>query len=217
MIGDTFNLWTVIGASEMRGKHRWWPCACKCGTKRAVRQDRLLSDQTKSCGCLWSEQHTRHGHASSKTGRSPEYRSWQAMLTRCRNSSHKHFIHYGGRGIRVCARWFVFENFLTDMGRKPTPKHTIERQDKNGNYCPENCCWVTQRDQTRNTRQNNNITAFGVTRCITDWALATGINVGTLENRFRKGWSAVRILTTPVDSSRSHRFRGDGACKKRPS
>lgn len=93
----------------------------------------------------------KHGHCP-RSGKSPEYRSWDAMLNRCNNPSHKQYRDYGGRGIKVCERWNVFENFLDDMGLKPTPKHSIDRINNNGDYEPGNCRWATISEQKMNQR-----------------------------------------------------------------
>jgi DNA-binding CsgD family transcriptional regulator len=92
----------------------------------------------------------RHGECLPKT---PEYIAWVAMKQRCFNSKNEVFEHYGGRGITVCNRWInSFENFLSDMGRRPTSKHTLGRIDNNGNYEPNNCRWETMTQQLRNRR-----------------------------------------------------------------
>lgn len=80
----------------------------------------------------------------------PEYRSWQMMKNRCNNPRARDYAHYGGRGIRVCRRWETFDNFLADMGRRPTLQHTLERKNSDKNYCPSNCVWATRADQARN-------------------------------------------------------------------
>lgn len=79
-----------------------------------------------------------------------EYNSWRAMKERCDNKKYHAYNRYGGRGIRYCERWKDFANFLHDMGRKPTPKHSLDRIDNDGDYCPENCRWATQTEQVRN-------------------------------------------------------------------
>lgn len=94
-----------------------------------------------------------HGEIRSINGKrvaSSEYRSWQMMKNRCLNTKASDYKHYGGRGITMCNRWLSFENFLEDMGRRPTPLHSIDRVDPYGNYEPDNCKWSTREEQSRN-------------------------------------------------------------------
>lgn len=139
----------------------------------------------------------RHGESTS-TFRTPENSAWQNMRARCLRPSHPSYSRYGGRGIQVCERWRVFENFLADMGRRPGPGYSIERIDNDGPYSPENCRWATSREQRRNTRATHLLTLNGRTQCITDWAAELGISLSTIRYRIRAGWSDERVLTAPV-------------------
>ena len=133
-------------------------CQCDCGTTHRVSNYYLCSGVTKSCGCLKREQCAwfanstlQHGHAR-KSGFSPTYSSYHAMLNRCFNSKQPSWKNYGGRGITVCKRWRKsFENFLADMGERPRNK-TLDRIDNDGNYTPKNCQWATRKQQIKNSR-----------------------------------------------------------------
>lgn len=126
-----------------------------------------------------------HHHGMSKT---PEYRIWAAMINRCSNSGCSSFKNYGGRGIKVCDRWRMsFLSFIEDIGFRPSNKHSIERIDNNLDYCKENCKWATKKDQSANRRTARMITAFGVTKSMTEWSEHTGIPCPTIYRRIKDG------------------------------
>lgn len=136
--------WTVL--RHMGGE--MWLCRCDCGTERQVRQGHLRGLKSKSCGCLQREVAQRHGRS-----RSVEYRTWAAMLQRCLNSDCPTWRYYGSQGVSVCDRWQQsFEQFLADMGPRPSPRHSLDRINPFGNYEPQNCRWATRDVQARNKR-----------------------------------------------------------------
>ncbi len=128
-----------------------------------------------------------------------EYRAWLNMLQRCNRRSGRWYSRYGGRGISVCDRWSVFQNFLDDMGRSPSRWHSLDRIDNNGNYDPSNCRWATRRQQATNRSSNRLLRFRGQTKLINDWSKILGIKHSTLTMRLNKyGWSAEKALGTSV-------------------
>jgi hypothetical protein len=128
----------------------------------------------------------------------PVYRVWQAMVSRCTLERSKFFYRYGGRGIKVCDRWRDFKNFYEDMGDRPSPSHSIDRVNNDGNYEPGNCRWATRAEQDLNNSRNVHLTHEGKTMTMKEWAIAKGIRYGTLVTRVARGWSDDRALETPV-------------------
>jgi hypothetical protein len=128
------------------------------------------------------------------------------MLDRCYRENAQQFRHYGGRGITVCDRWREsFENFLADMGPKPTPKHSIDRfPDTNGNYEPGNCRWATQSQQMRNSRLTRMVTVNGETRAAADWGDETGVKYKTIVDRIDHGVSAEDAIALKRYGMRRH-------------
>jgi len=146
----------------LSGKNRrlLWLCLCECGARVSVRVGHLTSGNTQSCGCLRTDSKRAllltHGKSHTKI-----YMAWVGMLGRCKNPSNESYVNYGGRGIKVCERWELFENFIADMGNRPDGC-SIERKDNDGNYEPGNCVWASQVTQNRNQRQRQDNTS-GVT------------------------------------------------------
>lgn len=205
--GRRVHHWTVLSFAGRRrfpgGRPaRFYLARCDCGTEKELRVDILLKGRYKSCGCkkleLNREAVTVHGHA--RTGQhSPEYRIWAGMIRRCTDPKTMKFEHYGGRGIAVCDRWrHDFIAFLSDMGERPSPTHSIDRIDSNGNYEPGNCRWSTKTEQMRNTRSNHTITFRGETKCLAEWSETTGLTSKTIRGRLARGWTVEDALTLPA-------------------
>lgn len=137
-----------------RGRSRW-VCTCVCGGFTVVAARHLRDGRIVSCGCRRQRTPARLRHGDGRRGaaRTVEYNCWAAMHRRCYNPNVFAFEHYGGRGIKVCERWFKYENFLADMGRRPTPQHSIDRIDNDGDYTPQNCRWATKSEQRLNQRR----------------------------------------------------------------
>ncbi len=130
----------------------------------------------------------------------PELQAWYDMNRRCFRSSTVYYADYGGRGIRVCQRWAnSFEAFIEDMGHKPSPRHSLDRIDNDGDYEPGNCRWATWIEQERNRRNVRVLTFRGETRSLPEWADVLGVNRVTLMARISKlGWTVEKALATPV-------------------
>lgn len=143
--GQTFGKWTVLKISENKYKNLHYQCKCECGNEKDINGYRLRNGMTNSCRKCRFDVKT-HGMSYSST-----YKIWRDMLSRCENQNLKSFKHYGGRGISVCDHWAKFENFLQDMGIRPTGLQ-IDRIDNDGNYEPKNCRWVTPKVNRNNQR-----------------------------------------------------------------
>jgi hypothetical protein len=128
------------------------------------------------------------------------------MKDRCGNAKNRSYADYGGRGIRVCDRWLDpengFMNFYSDMGPRPSDKHSIDRIDNDGNYFLENCRWTTRTEQCRNRRSNVMLTHNGKTQCVKDWEEELNLNRSTVRNRLKAGWTFDEISRNTHPASR---------------
>lgn len=137
---------------------------------------------------LWK--HGLYGHSL--------YQTWNRMRSRCLGKKSRWYKNWGGRGIKICPEWDSFAVFLADMGEKPSPKHSLDRIDNNGNYCKENCRWATWKEQENNRGNNKVLTFQNKTQTISQWATEKDLRVDTLWRRIQSGWTVERALTTNV-------------------
>lgn len=150
-------------------------------------------------------------HGYTRNGKpSPEWLSWKSMKARCLRASHKDYPRYGGRGIGVCNRWInSFENFLADMGHRPSDAHSLDRYpNKDGNYEPGNCRWATRVQQQRNKGNNALIEYNGERCCATEWGERLGIKHDTISHRLKAGWTVAQSLgfEPPPAGTRGQRY-----------
>lgn len=209
-IGQKFGKLTVVGETIVlsrneKNKYRLRKalCKCECGKEKMVSIMCLTSGHSTSCGCYASEVHrkrqTIHGESTGKKTIAVEYNTWNSLRARCNNPRYRKYNDYGGRGISVCERWMEsYSNFLEDMGRRPSPKHSIDRIDNNGNYEPSNCRWATFYEQMNNRRRTKYITVFGETKAAGEWARIVKIPLMIIDQRIRKGWKPFDALMRPI-------------------
>ena len=197
LTGKRFGRLEVLGRAANKGVKVTWACRCDCGKSSVAFAGDLRSGRHTSCGCYHREKVSRHGHSkASENGRSLTYSSWTSMRSRCTNENDPAWWRYGGAGITVCDQWSDFQNFLRDMGERPSLGHSIDRIDGTRGYSPENCRWATRKEQSRNMRSNRHITKDGETKTVAEWAEVSGINEERLRGRVRSGKSDALILSS---------------------
>lgn len=158
-----------------------WVCLCDCGNEKSILYYNLLKGNTISCGCAHTDmmkaKFTKHGE---RVGRkmSVEYSAWHRMKQRCYDETHKDYPKWGGRGIKVCGRWLEsFDNFLLDVGRRPSSNHSLDRYPNNdGNYEPGNFRWATKKEQAVNRRSTKWYEYNGEKKMLKDWAETFGVH-----------------------------------------
>lgn len=167
-----------------RGKLRWM-AECVCGNEIKIIASLFRKGRVKSCGCLRNDLTSKRFRKHGKTD-SLEHQSWRGMHQRCRSPNASNYKHYGGRGITICERWFDLQNFCDDMGPRLSKEYTLERIDTNGNYEPDNCVWLPQKLQAKNTRQNVWIDFNGERLTLTDALSELGVGHISIYHRVQR-------------------------------
>ena len=202
LVGKRFGRLTVVCDSEAR-KHGEivWECMCDCGNKSFVRRGNLIDGRTKSCGCLRVEQINKHRRSTITHGDSKMrlYSIWKSMIRRCTNKKDKNYKTYGNKGIIVFQEWREYSCFKEWALYHGYNEHlSIDRIDNNKGYSPDNCRWITPKQQTRNrniTKKYNGIP-------IAEECERMGIKYTTVKARInRLGWPIEKALFTPVQKS----------------
>lgn len=195
-----------------------WLCKCDCG-RETVLPSSLLKNQ-RSCNCFRAEAHKTHGKRRSRL-----YEVWSGIKKRCYNENATQFKNYGGRGVKVCDEWMrdfsSFYSWAINNGydeNAPRGKCTIDRIDNNGNYSPDNCRIVTQKEQCNNTRRNVRIEWDGETKTLAEWSDLVGLCSGTISHRYKKGKRGDELFAPPDKcKSRKQKSKGEKNGAKNPA
>lgn len=213
--GKIFNFLSCESFSHKDGRNNcYWNFKCTCGNIRKYRGSDVKGGDIKSCGCMRAELsrrvNTRHGFEGSRF-----YKIWSGMKGRCTSPGRdesRHFKYYKGKGIKVCKRWYKFENFRDDMyesylkhcekcGEKNTQ---IDRINGKNNYTNKNCRWVTCKEQNRNRSCTRFITFKGVTKSLGEWMEEYHLAPSTINFRLSHNWPIDKLFNKPRVKSKSY-------------
>lgn len=195
--GKQYGVLAVLSyAGKDQHSNSLWNVRCKCGNEKIFLGPFLAKRNHDRCTCK----------IGSKLSTTREYQIWRGMKKRCSDEKSTAYERYGGRGIKVCERWELsFDDFLSDMGPRPSAKHSIERKDRDGDYCPENCIWALPVVQARNTSRNFWVTINGESKLIQDWSKLSGVGRTTIIMRIQAGWDHERAVFEPVTKAKQEK------------
>ena len=193
--GQKFNRMTAISYSHTLKSHRYWKCKCECGNYTIVQIRAVVSGNTKSCGCYNKEKVQKTGKANKTHGYSTSkiYKLWWSIVQRCNNKKSKMYKDYGAKGIKICEEWLKFDNFLKEMGDRPSNLYTVRRINIDKDYEVSNCKWAIY-------ERNGMLIEYDEKKqTLSKWAEELNVDVGVLYRRVvLKHWSMERAITTPV-------------------
>jgi hypothetical protein len=197
-IGDVFGKLTIIGIQVNPNGGTKCECRCECGNVRTFNRSALEVGNNQSCGCLWRS----HGLTGSRI-----YLAWQNMKKRCDNPNNKSYKNYGGRGIKYCSKWEVFDGFWEDMKDGYAENLTLDRIDVDGDYCKDNCRWVDRNVQANNMTTNNLITYNGETMTEAEFSRKYSLDYELFRHRLQDGWTVERAME-PVKQKEEITYNG---------
>lgn len=198
LTGVSFNGNLVLSQAGTNGRYSLWNVRCPyCGKTYVLPSADVRKGRQKSCGCMRRELVARRTRKHGMSG-TPIWNVWHSMKERCETPTAQAWKNYGGRGIKVCERWSKsFEAFLEDMGPTYQKGLTLDRIDVNGNYCPENCRWITMKEQARNKRGNRFIDTPKGRMTVAEASETFEINVTTILYRLDHGVTGDLLLIKP--------------------
>lgn len=201
LTGKKFGRLTVIrqAGDSVNGKPIPWLCRCSCGKEKVIISPSLRYGKSKSCGC-WKDEKTSERFRKYPKGYEHLDDVLRQMVKRCTDPNHPDYQWYGARGIEVCPEWSSDLNIFIEWARSSGYKKglSIDRINNDGNYCPDNCRWATDREQANNRSSNHVITYMGTEYTLSEAARHFGINERTLRARIERGWSPERAIQEPA-------------------
>lgn len=196
--GTVYSRLTVISFAGSTKRGAAWLCRCRCGTEKVLIGGDIRSGRVQSCGC-WKSEVTSQRSRTHRESATPLYVVWSSMKKRCNNPRNKGYKNYGERGIRVCKEWSESYEAFRDwsLANGYAAGLEIDRRNNDGNYEPDNCRWVAQKINARNTRRNRSLSAFGETKTLIEWCEdgRCAVNYNTLRRRLGRGWAGEEALT----------------------
>lgn len=200
IVGKRYGRLVVSNLDHVHNRTTYWKCECDCGNTAVVCRGGLTSGDIISCGCY----RTEHKHEFGKThglSRDPLYTVWGGMVQRCTNKNAANYERYGGRGITICPEWRDnFKSFYDwSIQHGYETGLTLDRKNNDLGYDPDNCRWITRKQQQNNTRANHFVTHNGKTHSIAEWSRILGVNHETLRYRVNHGNMSDFIKKFPED------------------
>lgn len=180
------NMLTVVKRLPSEKRRTYWLCKCECGNYKKILSQHLIQKKIYSCGCTRKpvNRKTKYGNYNKRI-----YSIWNCMKSRCYREKDIEYQNYGGRGIKICDEWknnfILFHNWALDNGYDENL--TIDRIDVNGNYEPNNCRWITKRENNLNRRGIILVDFGGKKICLKDYCKITNICYDTALRKHKKG------------------------------